>query len=148
MTAAGNEADPFTLARFVTAQADTYARALEELRRGAKRSHWMWFIFPQITGLGTSTMARRYAIVSQAEAVAYLAHPLLGPRLVAVAEALLPHRDRSATEIMGSPDDVKLRSSMTLFDAVSGAHPAFSAVLEQFFGGVRDERTLAFLRGQ
>ena len=137
--------DPFRLERFVSAQRGTYETALAELRRGAKRSHWMWFIFPQVAGLGSSGMAQRYAIQSRAEAAAYLAHPVLGPRLIACAQALLAHPDKSAGEIMGSPDDIKLRSSMTLFATISAPGSPMQAVLDAFYGGEADERTLAFL---
>jgi uncharacterized protein (DUF1810 family) len=107
--------DPYDLERFVTAQKGVYETALKELREGCKRSHWMWFVFPQIAGLGRSPMAQRYAISGLDEARAYLAHPVLGPRLRATTEALLEHHRRSAEQIMGGIDAVKLRSSMTLF---------------------------------
>jgi uncharacterized protein (DUF1810 family) len=138
--------DPCDLGRFIAAQADMYPRALRELEEGRKRSHWMWFIFPQIAGLGSSETARIYAIGSTAEAEAYLQHPLLGPRIVECAEAVLQHTGRSAREIFGSPDDVKLRSSATLFATVRGAAPAFQQLLERFFGGEPDQRTLDLLR--
>src|SRR5919107_5978583 len=105
----------FDLDRFVEAQAAPYAGALAELRRGRKQSHWMWFVFPQVAGLGSSPTSQRYAIGSLSEARAYLDHPVLGPRLVQCARAVLAHPDRTARQVMGSPDDVKLRSSMTLF---------------------------------
>ncbi|MGE0362826.1 MAG: DUF1810 domain-containing protein [Vicinamibacterales bacterium] len=138
-------ADPYNLARFVEAQAMTYDRALRELRQGAKTSHWMWFIFPQVAGLGSSEMSRRYAISSSAEAAAYLAHPILGPRLRECAVALLAHAHRSAREILGEPDDAKLRSSATLFAKVEGDGP-FAQVLAHFFAGARDEATIQLLR--
>lgn len=137
--------DPYQLDRFVTAQANTYERALEELQTGSKRSHWMWFVFPQIAGLGHSDMAKRYAIASPDEARAYLHHPVLGPRLETCATALLAWRDRSARNIMGSPDDMKLRSSMTLFAAVAPEREVFSQVLEAFFNGEADSRTLQLM---
>src|SRR5688572_32370107 len=112
--------DPFDLQRFVDAQTPVYDRVLTELREGRKRSHWMWFVFPQIAGLGSSPMAQRYAIASADEAAAYLAHPVLGPRLVAIAEAALA-APGSARALFGSPDDLKLRSSATLFAHVAGA---------------------------
>ncbi len=121
------------LDRFVRAQADSYDNALAELRAGTKRSHWMWYVFPQIAGLGQSAMARRYEIRDLDQARAYLAHPLLGPRYAAAAEALLPHRDRSATSIMGTIDAMKLRSSLTLFDR-AGAPPVVAEALAAFFG--------------
>lgn len=137
-------ADP--LQRFVDAQRDVYPVALAELRGGAKRSHWMWFVFPQIAGLGSSAMARHYAIADMAEARAYLAHPLLGARLVESAQALLPHRDRAIDRILGSIDAMKLRSSMTLFEAASdGREPTFAALLDTFHDGERDPATLARL---
>jgi Uncharacterized conserved protein len=138
--------DPFHLTRFLTAQAQssTYASALAELRAGRKRTHWMWFIFPQVAGLGSSSTAQFYAIASRAEADAYLAHPILGPRLRECTAALLQHPDKSAAEIMGHPDDIKLRSSMTLFSALSPPDSDFQLVLDRFFDSP-DERTLAFL---
>lgn len=137
--------DNFDLHRFVDAQEDVYPQAFAELRAGRKRSHWMWFVFPQVAGLGTSSMAQKYAIGSRAEAEAYLNHPLLGPRLHECAEALLAVEGRTAHEILGSPDDVKLRSSLTLFAAVAGEGSVFEAVLRKYFGGERDERTREFL---
>src|SRR5690606_36748191 len=107
--------EPYDLQRFVDAQQSIYPQALAELRAGYKQSHWMWFVFPQIAGLGHSSMAQRYAIADLHEAQAYLQHPLLGPRLEECAQALLQHPDRTARQILGSPDDMKLRSSMTLF---------------------------------
>lgn len=140
--------DPHDLARFLTAQEDHYAAALSELRDGAKYSHWMWFIFPQMAGLGFSPMARLYAIRSADEARAFLRHPLLGERLRACARALLAHEEMSAEEVMGPIDAMKLRSSLTLFDAVAddAAAEPFGAVLELFYDGERDPRTLALLR--
>ena len=131
------------LRRFVDAQeaAGTYERALAELRAGRKRSHWIWFVFPQLTGLGQSEMSRRYAIASLAEARAYLEHPLLGARLSECAEALLRHRDRSAEEILGGIDAVKVRSSMTLFAHAGPAQPVFGQVLERLYAGEPDAAT-------
>ncbi len=137
--------DVHDLQRFIAAQAGAYSDAIEELRAGEKRSHWMWYVFPQVAGLGSSSMAERYAIRSRGEAAAYLAHPVLGARLRECAEALLGVRGRSAREVMGYPDDLKLRSSMTLFAAVSPAGSAYQQVLDRYFGGERDERTVAFL---
>lgn len=137
--------DPYDLQRFVTAQSGLYEIALEELRRGAKRSHWIWFIFPQIAGLGRSAMASRYAIKSQAEAKAYLAHSVLGSRLLECTRALLAVKGRTAEEVMGSPDDLKLRSSMTLFAAIAADASLFRAVLDRYFSGEADLRTLEFL---
>jgi uncharacterized protein (DUF1810 family) len=138
--------DPFDLARFVRAQADIYASALAELRAGRKRSHWMWFVFPQIDGLGRSATARRYAIKSRAEALQYLLHPVLGPRLKECASAILGIQGRTASEIFGAPDDLKLRSSATLFASVAEPNSVFVQVLDKYFGGKRDEATLALLR--
>lgn len=139
--------DIFDLERFVAAQADNYARALGELKAGRKATHWMWYVIPQAAGLGTSDMARKYAIGSRAEAEAYLAHPVLGPRLVECARTLLGVSGRTAHDIMGSPDDEKLRSSMTLFRAVAGADAAFQAVLDRYYAGQADERTVGILAG-
>jgi uncharacterized protein (DUF1810 family) len=129
------------LSRFLDAQAPVYENALDELRRGHKETHWMWFIFPQIAGLGHSAMAQRYAIRDSAEARAYLAHPVLGPRLHECCRALLAVEDRTAREIMGQPDDIKLRSSMTLF-ALAADDDVFSQVLERYFEGHRDPLTV------
>ncbi len=137
--------DPHNLERFLVAQAPTYDAALRELRAGTKRSHWMWFIFPQIAGLGQSVMSRQYAVSSREEAQAYLAHPTLGARLRECAAELLAHPTRSAQEILGEPDDLKLRSSATLFAAVEGPG-VFADVLERFFDGVPDASTLERLR--
>lgn len=133
------------LERFVDAQRDSYATALAELKAGAKLTHWMWFVFPQIAGLGRSDTARFYAIFDIVEARAYLAHPLLGPRLVEATEALLTHAGRSAESILGPIDGMKLASSMTLFEAAAGdsarAKP-FARCLDLFFAGRRDPATL------
>ncbi|WP_374471800.1 DUF1810 domain-containing protein [Phenylobacterium sp.] len=137
--------DPFDLARFVAAQAGVYDTALAELSAGRKRTHWMWFVFPQLAGLGSSPTAQRYAVSGVEEAKAYLAHPVLGPRLMACTAALLAVQDRSAHEIFGSPDDLKFRSSMTLFAAAAPAEPAFREALARYFGGQPDPRTLALL---
>jgi uncharacterized protein (DUF1810 family) len=137
--------DAFNLERFVTAQEGTYAQALGELKAGQKTTHWMWFIFPQVAGLGTSHMARKYAIGLRTEAEAYLAHPILGPRLLECSEALLTVTGRTAHEIMGSPDDLKLRSSMTLFRATAEPPAPFQSVLDRYYAGHPDERTLEIL---
>jgi uncharacterized protein (DUF1810 family) len=137
--------DPFDLQRFVDAQRADYDRALREIRNGRKQSHWMWYVFPQFAGLGMSPTSQRYAIGSLAEASAYLAHPVLGPRLLECADAVLALRDRSALEVFGAPDDMKLRSSATLFAAVSPAGSAFHRILEQYFGGDLDDRTRALI---
>jgi len=139
--------DPHELQRFVAAQALVYAEAAAELLAGQKVSHWMWFVFPQMRGLGTSPMAHRYGIGSLAEARSYLAHPVLGPRLRECCELMLRHRGRSAREILGSPDDLKLRSSMTLFAQAAPDEACFREVLEDFYGGRPDERTKELLAG-
>ncbi|HZD85247.1 MAG TPA: DUF1810 domain-containing protein [Gemmatimonadaceae bacterium] len=133
--------DPYDLDRFVQAQARDYSQALSELREGRKRSHWMWYVFPQIEGLGQSPMSHRYSIKSEAEGRAYLDHPVLGPRLLecfAVVDSIVGH---SALEIFGSPDDMKLRSCATLFAAVS-ADAIFEEVLQKYFAGQHDQETL------
>jgi len=135
----------YDLQRFVDAQADTYAAALEEIRSGRKRSHWMWFVFPQIEGLGRSETARHYAIASRDEASAYLAHPLLGPRLREITAAALEHPELSATAVFGQPDDLKFHSSLTLFAAVAEEPEPFRQALKTFFAGQPDEATLARL---
>lgn len=134
--------DAFHLDRFVVAQRDVYASALAEIRAGQKRSHWMWFVFPQIQGLGSSENARFYAISGRGEAEAYLAHTVLGPRLAEISGALLDHAGKSAHEMFGSPDDLKLKSSMTLFASVSAQGSVFELVLAKFFGGEKDPETL------
>jgi uncharacterized protein (DUF1810 family) len=144
-TEPGDVADPYDLSRFVEAQEDDYDRALAEIRGGRKRSHWMWYVFPQYDGLGFSSISRRYAIKSLAEAEAYLRHPVLGPRLVACAEAALGVEGRSASEIFGSPDDLKLRSCATLFARVSPPGSVFERLLEKFYQGRPDDRTLRLL---
>ena len=130
------------LARFLTAQEDEYPQALSEIRAGQKRTHWMWFVFPQIQGLGTSKPAQFYAIKDRAEAEAYLAHPILGPRLREITEALLAVEGKTANEIFGYPDDLKLRSCATLFASVSAPRSVFKRVLKKFFGGEPDPETL------
>ena len=139
--------DPHDLERFVGAQAPVWTQVCAELASGRKRSHWMWFVFPQLRGLGTSAMAERYGIGSRAEAAAYLAHPLLGARLVECTRLMLAADEgRSALAILGSPDDLKFRSSMTLFAAVADAgRVPFEAALARYFGGAGDAATLALL---
>lgn len=137
--------DPHDLKRFVQAQEDDYERALSEVQSGRKRSHWMWYIFPQYDGLGFSSTSKRYAIKSIAEAEAYLDHPVLGPRLRECAEAVLRIEGRSAHEIFGSPDDVKLKSCATLFAAVSPAGSVFERLLDKYFHGERDDKTFRLL---
>lgn len=135
----------YDLHRFIDAQNGIYEQALAELRAGRKRSHWTWFIFPQIAGLGTSSMAEKYAIRSAEEASAYLADPILGSRLLRCVEAVLSVNGRSAHDIMGSPDDLKLRSSMTLFAAVSDHGSPFHKAIDRFYDGKFDERTISIL---
>jgi uncharacterized protein (DUF1810 family) len=137
--------DLYNLNRFINAQAGVYDRALAELRNGAKRSHWMWFIFPQIDGLGFSPTTRLYSIKSLEEARQFLAHPVLVSRLKECAEAVLGVNGRSALDIFGNPDVLKLQSSMTLFSLVAGPHSVFDRVLEKFYEGKRDTRTLQIL---
>jgi uncharacterized protein (DUF1810 family) len=138
--------DPYDLQRFVDAQdRGTYDRALAELRDGRKTSHWMWFVFPQIAGLGSSPMAQRYVIASLDEARAYLAHPVLGARLRESASALTGLATRSPEEVLGGIDAIKLRSSMTLFARAAPDEPLFGEVLDQYFGGVADDTTDARL---
>ena len=134
--------DPYHLDRFVQAQDRTYESALTEIRNGRKRSHWMWFIFPQFEGLGSSAQSVFFSIKSIAEAKAYLAHPLLGPRLIECAGAVLAIDGRSAIDIFGSPDDMKLRSSATLFARASPDGSVFHRILDKYFGGRADEQTL------
>ena len=137
--------DPYDLARFVEAQERVYAQALSEIRSGQKRSHWMWYIFPQFDGLGFSSTSRRYSIKSVAEAEAYLAHPILGPRLLESVRATLGIEGRSALEVFGSPDDMKLRSSATLFASVSPPGSVFGQLLDRYFSGEPDDKTLRLL---
>jgi uncharacterized protein (DUF1810 family) len=137
--------DPFDLERFVQAQRHDYERALGEIKSGRKRSHWMWYIFPQLDGLGHSPMARRYAVHSLAEARAYLAHPVLGPRLQECAEVLLGLEDHTAHDIFGSPDDLKLRSCATLFAEVSRPGSVFHRLLTRYFHGQGDHGTYRLL---
>jgi len=134
--------DPYDLERFVTAQEPVLDRVLAELRRGRKASHWMWFVFPQVAGLASSPTAQHYALSGLDEARAYLAHPVLGPRLVECAELAAAVEDGSAAEVFGYPDDLKLRSSMTLFARAAPDTPAFAAVLDRYFDGEPDQRTL------
>ncbi|MBB4199405.1 calpastatin [Rhodoblastus sphagnicola] len=137
--------DIFNLQRFVAAQADVFSQVESELRAGRKRTHWMWFVFPQLAGLGSSPMAKFYAIGSLDEARAYLAHPALGPRLRACAEILCALEGRSLREILGAPDDAKFRSSMTLFAQAAPGDSLFGAALAKFCGGAPDQATLDLL---
>jgi uncharacterized protein (DUF1810 family) len=135
---------PFDLRRFLDAQAPVYQRVLAELRHGWKQSHWMWFIFPQLAGLGHSAMARKFAIASRDEALAYLDHGVLGPRLRECTALVNAVEGRTIREILGSPDDLKFCSSMTLFGAVS-SDPEFAEAIAKFYGGTLDRRTLDLL---
>jgi uncharacterized protein (DUF1810 family) len=137
--------DPYDLDRFVRAQERDYEQALSEIRSGQKRSHWMWYVFPQLHGLGFSSTAQKYAIRSVAEAEAYLRHPILGPRLVEIAEAAAGLERRSAVEVFGSPDDMKLRSCATLFARLSPAGSVFERLLVRYFDGEPDAATLRLL---
>ncbi len=143
-----NATDPYELARFLDAQQRVYATALSELKAEHKRSHWMWIVFPQIDGLGRSSMARRYAISSVEEAQAYLGHPVLGARLMECTETVLAVRGRSVADIFGYPDDMKFHSSMTLFDRAAPGHSPFSRALEHCFNGKRDAASIEILKQQ
>ena len=136
--------DPYNLKRFVEAQEPVIEDVKRELRSGRKRTHWMWFVFPQIAGLGSSQMSRRYAISSREEAQAYLAHPVLGPRLRECTEIVNGIEGRSANDVFGSPDDLKFRSSMTLFDAVANDPTPFRTALERYYDEP-DPKTLQLL---
>lgn len=138
--------DPYDLERFMAAQEGVYDVALAELRSGRKRSHWMWFIFPQLAGLGSSAMAQRYAITSIEETKAYLAHPVLGPRLIECARATLRIQGKTADEIFGTPDDLKLRSCATLFSQVSAENSVFHQIISCYFDDKSDLRTLELLQ--
>jgi len=137
--------DPHDLQRFVDAQAPVHAQVTQELARGAKRSHWMWFVFPQLQGLGHSAMAQRYGIASAAEARAYWLHAVLGPRLKECTQLMLAVTGKSALQILGSPDDMKFRSSMTLFERVVPEEPVFASAIDRYFDGERDAKTIALL---
>ena len=138
--------DPFDLTRFLDAQRGDYERATAELARGRKLTHWMWYVLPQLRGLGRSPMAQRYGIASLDEAAAYLAHPVLGPRLIACVEAMTALPETSAERVLGAIDAVKLRSCLTLFLAVEPGNAALRAALHKYYGGREDEATLALLR--
>jgi len=135
----------YTLQRFTEAQAHNYADALAEIKNGKKRTHWMWYVFPQIQGLGNSEFARLYAINDMEEAEAYLQHPVLGGRLIEISNALLKLQSNDPYAIFGSPDDMKLQSSMTLFSLVPNADPVFDKVLQKFYNGEKDSKTSQIL---
>jgi uncharacterized protein (DUF1810 family) len=136
------------LQRFIDAQQQDYATAFAEISNGKKRSHWMWYIFPQVQGLGFSETSRYYAIRDMDEAAAYLAHPVLGKRLIDICKALLTLEENNATKIFGSPDDMKLRSCMTLFSSTPNVDPVFQSVLDKFFDGKKDDATLQIINRQ
>ena len=137
--------DPYDLQRFVAAQAPAYDRALEELRAGRKRTHWIWYVFPQVAGLGSSETAQRFAIHSLEEAGAYLGHPVLGPRLHEAVAAAMASGERDPHALFGSPDDLKFRSCLTLFERAADEPAPFAEALDAFYGGARDEATLSRL---
>lgn len=134
-----------SLERFISAQTSDYSIALSEIKNGKKRSHWMWYIFPQIQGLGFSSTSIFYAIKDMDEAESFLQHPILGKRLIDICQALLQLKSNNAHEIFGNPDDMKLKSCMTLFSALPNANPVFTAVLEKFFNGSKDSKTLQII---
>jgi uncharacterized protein (DUF1810 family) len=133
------------LKRFLEAQENDFEIALTEIKRGRKQSHWMWYIFPQIAGLGFSSTSKFYAIKDRSEAENYLAHPLLGKRLIEISNALLDVEGKTANQIFGSPDDAKLKSSMTLFAALANKNPVFQSVLDKYFNGAEDQKTLELI---
>jgi uncharacterized protein (DUF1810 family) len=145
INASNTVGSPFDLSRFTSAQESIYDSVLAELRSGRKRTHWMWYIFPQIDGLGHSATSKHYAIKSLEEARQYLNHPVLGKRLLECAEAVFTIEGRSASEIFGYPDDLKLKSSMTLFAYVADPHSVFARILDKYFNGERDGLTLQLL---
>ena len=137
-----------SLQRFIDAQEKDYETALAEISQGRKRSHWIWYIFPQIQGLGFSETSKFYAIKNIDEAAVYLKHPVLGERLIRICHALIKNPGDDANKIFGSPDDMKLKSSMTLFAALPGTDPVFQTVLDKFFNGTRDNKTIEILTSQ
>lgn len=145
MSNSRNNDDPHNLSRFIEAQDRDYDRAFSEISSGKKRSHWMWYIFPQFAGLGSTSTSKHYAIKSPDEAKAFLAHPILGPRLLECAKAVVDVQGRSANQIFGSPDDLKLRSCATLFACVSPPGSVFHRLIAKYYGGAFDDRTLRLL---
>ena len=137
---------PYNFERFLTAQEDTYFTALSEIKNRRKQSHWMWFIFPQIKGLGFSETSKFYAVSDRREAIQYLEHPVLGKRLVEISNEALKVTGKTAHEIFGSPDDVKLQSCMTLFGSLPNADPVFQSVLNTYFNGIKDEKTVHLVK--
>ena len=140
--------DRFNLKRFLDAQSNTYERALTEIKNGRKRSHWMWYIFPQHKGLGRSSTSMKYAIKSQEEANIYINHPILGQRLIEITKAFLSIENKTAYEVLGGPDDLKIKSSMTLFDTIQNENDLFDSVLEKYFEGNRCRRTISGLKNE
>ena len=138
----------FNLKRFIDAQSNTYERALNEIENGRKQSHWMWYIFPQYLGLGRSSMSVKYSISSKEEAISYLKHPILGSRLKEITKAFLSIENKTAYEVLGGPDDLKIKSSMTLFDTIQSEMDLFNSVLEKYFKGDRCNRTARGLRNK
>ncbi len=136
----------YNLERFITAQETSYPIAFDEIKNSKKRTHWMWYIFPQVQGLGFSETTKKYSIQNISEAAAFLQHPLLGKRLLNISAAALQLQSNNATAIFGSPDDMKLQSCMTLFASLPDTNPVFQSVLNKFFGGKMDSRTLAILK--
>lgn len=139
---------PDSLDRFIDAQENKYQQAFNEIKNGKKESHWMWYIFPQISGLGNSELSRFYAIKDLEEAQDYFEHPVLGPRLVNISKLLLEIKGKSANEIFGKPDDFKLRSCMTLFGSLKNSHPVFDQVIDRYFDGKKDEKTLQIIQSE
>ncbi len=137
---------PYNLKRFTDAQESKFMIALNEIKNGSKRSHWMWFIFPQIAGLGFSEMSKFYAINDLTEASLYLEHPILGKRLIEISNALLDIEGKTASQVFGSPDDMKLKSCMTLFSSLENTNPVFENILTKYFGGAKDLKTLQLIR--
>ena len=140
--------DRFNLKRFLDAQSNTYERALTEIKNGRKMSHWMWYIFPQYKGLGRSSTSMKYAIKSQDEANIYFNHPILGPRLIEITKAFLSIENKTAYEVLGGPDDLKIKSSMTLFDTIQNENDLFDSVLEKYFEGNRCRVTISGLKNE
>ena len=140
--------DRFNLKRFLDAQSNTYERALTEIKNGRKRSHWMWYIFPQHKGLGRSSTSMKYAIKSQEEANIYINHPILGQRLIEITKAFLSIENKTAYEVLSGPDDLKIKSSMTLFDTIQNESDFFDTVLEKYFEGNRCRRTISGLKNE
>ena len=138
--------DKFNLKRFIDAQSNSYERALDEIKNGRKTSHWMWFIFPQYCGLGRSSTSIKYAINSEEEAIGYLKHPILGSRLLEITKAFLSIENKTAYAVLGGPDDLKIKSSMTLFDSIQSETDLFNSVLEKYFEGNRCSRTMGTLK--